>query len=309
MTDLADIRTMVRQVTGRPSPNQISDANIDEKINNFYLYDLPAYLKLFNLKTTYSFVTEPDVDTYDFPANTFTNIEPPIYIAGYEVNLIQSREQFYNLHPRSMRNETLDTGTGAAGPYGGTVIGTPVLKSDVLISTVDNAGNALSAEDNGLGVFTGDIGAGATINYETGVIAGITWTGIIAAGETIRVQYINYAASRPFDVLFYDDVLTLRPVPDQAYTVEVNAFISPTALIADADEPLLREWWELLAYGAALKIFADNLDMEAYGQVEILFNRRLRLIERRTLTQLKNQRASTIYSDGITGRNPFRYQG
>ena len=62
---LADIRTKVRRLTGKPSNQQITDPEIDEYVNTFYLYDLPENLKLFSLHTTFEFLTIPNIDQYD----------------------------------------------------------------------------------------------------------------------------------------------------------------------------------------------------------------------------------------------------
>jgi len=222
-----------------------------------------------------------------------------------EIQLFQSRESYFTVYPEIQRNEVLATGTGAAGVYTGNITGFPVKQSRVLISTVSAGGVALSAQDNGAGTFTGNVVAGSTINYATGAIAAVTWTAAIAAGTPIRVQSVNYQAARPQAILFYDDTFQLSPVPDQAYEIAMDAYITPTALAAAGDEPELREWWQLLAYGAALKIFADNLDMESYQKTEVFFDKQKRLVERRTLQQIKINRTATIYSDNITYRTPF----
>ena len=65
MSTLADIRVKVRRLTGRPSPQQITDAQIDTYINTFYQYDFPEHLRVFSNETTFTFMTTPNVDTYD----------------------------------------------------------------------------------------------------------------------------------------------------------------------------------------------------------------------------------------------------
>jgi hypothetical protein len=79
----------------------------------------------------------------------------------------------------------------------------------------------------------------------------------------------------------------------------MNVYKQPTALLAGAprDFPELREWWQYIAYGAACKIFADRLDTSSLQQVYPLMEEQKLLIQRRTLKQLTNQRAQTIYTD------------
>jgi hypothetical protein len=296
MTTLADIRTKVRNLTGRPSANQITDATIDNYVNTFYLYDLPNHLRLFNLKTTYTFSLAPDVSRYIFPVNTYVSIEPPVYVSGYPIQFYQSKQTFYKYYPERLANETLTTGNGGPGPYAGTTIGTPILRNRVFVSTVDVAGNSLTATDNGLGVFAGNVIAGA-VNYATGAITNLTWTANIANGTNIQVQYFNYQAARPTAVLFFDDIFEFRAVPNQAYEVSMDAYILPTQLINTTDEPAIREWWQTLALGGALKVFEDNLDMESYSKIRPIFEEQLSLIERRTLQQIKNSSTATIYDE------------
>lgn len=309
MATLTDIRLKVRRVTGLASSNQITDAELDDYINTFYLYDFPEHLRLINLKEVYTFNTQPDIDRYAFTLNSNVSIEGPAYVSGYPIQIFQDRELFFSYYSNANRMyvQTLTTGTGIAGPYAGTITAIPVLRDQrVLISTVDNAGNALSALDDGTGTFVGNVVAGSTINYLTGAIANLTWTGAIAAGDVITVQSINYQAARPQAVLFFNDILQLWPVPDMAYKFDINTYITPTALAAVIDEPVLQEWWQLIAYGAALKIFADKLDMENYGKVNVFFNEQKKLVERRTLKQISINRVSTIYSDDYRFPTPFR---
>jgi len=295
---LQAIRDKIRKVTGRPSVNQITDAEIDEYINTFLRYDLPEHLRLFILRTKYSFNLSPNQPYYNFAdKNNYLTVESPAYVAGYDTQFFQDYQVFKNLFPEKRYVLQLSVGTGVAGPYGGTFTYTPVKPTTVFISTVDNAGNSLVCKDDGLGNLTGNIALGATVNYQTGAVAGITWTGVISAGTVIYMQAANYQVGRPVAVLFFNNTFEFWPVPDKAYLFEVTAYKNPLALVNPPDEPDLREWWEFIAWGASLKIFADNLDMESYAKAEGLFERHKILIERRTLKQLSTQRARTIYSD------------
>ena len=310
---LEQIRTKIRKITGMLSTNQLTLTDLDDYINDFYQYDFPAHLKNWNLKISTSPIAGtdnaliPNRAVYTFDQNSFTNIEPPFYVGGQEIQYFQDVEQFFTIFPTRTRREELASGTGIAGPYAGTINNTPILEQGIFISTVNNAGDSLHCTANNAGTLTGDVLAGGTINYETGVVAGLTWdTGVIAAGETIWAQSVSYASGRPEAVLFFDNTFTFYPVPDIAYEISCIAFVSPEQLSAIGDEPEVRDWWNLIAYGAALKIFADNLDMESYQKVDFLFEKQKRLVERRTLTQLKNQRTATIYTEGVVGQTPFR---
>jgi len=307
---LEQIRAKVRKITGMLSVNQLTDAELDDYINDFYLYDFPAHLKNWNLTTALPPIFGaddaliPDQAIYVYDWNAFTNMGPPCYVGGYEIQYFQDQQAFFNIFPTQTSRQILTLGTGIAGPYAGTVLNTPILQQGIFISVVDNAGNSLHCTANDAGVLAGDVLAGGTINYQTGVVAGLTWTGVIAVGETIWAQSMTYSSGRPTAVLFYDGALLFYPVPDIAYEFSCKVNRVPDELTA-GDQPIVRDWWNLIAYGASLKIFADNLDMESYQKIDILFNKQLRLVERRTLCQIKNQRVATIYSQNITTRTPF----
>jgi len=308
---LEQIRTKVRRITGMLSPNQLSNDDLDDYINDFYQYDFPAHIKTWNLTTNLPPIFGPDdalipdraIYVYDW--NLYTNMGPPCYVGGHEIQLFQDQEAFFNIFPTRTRRTQLSTGTGVAGPYGGTITNTPILEQGVFISAVNNAGASLHCDANNAGVLAGDVLAGGTINYQTGVVAGLTWNaGNIAIGEPIWAQSMTYASGRPEAVLFYDGVLLFYPVPDIAYEFSCKVNRVPDELTA-GDQPMIREWWNLIAYGASLKIFGDNMDLESYQKIEVLFEKQKRLVERRTLCQLKNQRVATIYTEGVIGQTSF----
>lgn len=313
MSTLPDIRLKVRRITKSPSANQITNAEIDAYVNDFYQNDFPAHIKTWNLKTVLSPLGLAGADDalipnraiYAFDWINFTNLEGPFYVAGAEIQLFQDVEAFFNIFNARMRRELLTTGTGIAGPYAGTITQTPILEQGIFISAINNAGASLHCTGNNAGVLTGDVLAGGTINYQTGAIAGLTWNaGVIAAAEPIWVQSTPYTTGRPEAVLFYDGALLFYPVPDIAYEVACTVYQTPAAL-AGVDSPLVFDWWNLISYGAALKIFGDRLDMESYGKVKILFDEQKRLVERRTLKQISINRTATIYENQNSFRNPF----
>ena len=112
-----------------------------------------------------------------------------------------------------------------------------------------------------------------------------------------NLQY--YVVGKPYAVLYFNNEFRLWPFPDRAYTFEIVSYINPAEFAAGggAAFPGLNQWADTIAFGTALKIFQDNLDVESYGKVKVFFEEAKRLAERRTITQLSNQRVATIYSD------------
>jgi len=169
-----------------------------------------------------------------------------------------------------------------------------VLRNNVLIDTVDTSGNSMSVSDDGNGNLVGN-GTG-TINYVTGAIS-VSFNQPVQSGAAINTQTVPYVGNRPAAALYFNDQLTLRPVPDQAYTIQLQGFRRPTALIAQGDTPVLREWWQLLAMGAALKIFEDRGDFNSINLYMPLFNQYRNQAERKTIVQLTNNRSQTVYTE------------
>ena len=318
---LNDLMIKIRRITARPSTNQISNNSIVDYVNLFYQFDFPQELKLFDFHTTYSFITQPNKDVYTLTQanrNIYTSFEPPVFCSGYPINYFQNREQFFSMWPSLFTTATLATTTGIAGPYTGIVTGVPIQAGSVLISVVGPALSTLTATDvgDGTGVIlaagnlTGNVApfpAINSVNYITGQIT-ITWNIVIPAGNVITVKYVPYVASRPLGILYYDNKFTLRPVPDQSYKIQMQSYIQPFAVSAldvpeeystadTAATPLLNNYFQLLAYGASLKIFADSLEMENYQAVRPLYDEQMRLADRKTLMQIKIQRTQTIYSE------------
>jgi len=329
ISSLTDIRIKVRRLTGRPSPQQISDAQIDDYVNVFYQYDFPEHLRVFSNTGAFKFMTQANVDQYsmlsltpltpnfnelvvDFDGSTFAavdvyyNLQPPAYIAGYQSFYSQSREQFFRTYPALGDITTSILGDGTTGPYAFTLTNIPVLQNSVTVGVIDDTGATVQVEDSPQSRTSGDwlllnstSSLVGSINYVTGV-GTITFANAIPTGNEITLISTPYAANRPQAVLFYDNVITLRPVPDKAYPVELNAFLTPAALLQSTSNPILKQWWQYLAYGAAKKIFEDSQDPEGVDQIMKGFKEQETLVLNRHIVQQTNERTSTIYTE-MTG--------
>lgn len=346
-SNLTAIRQKVRRITGRPSAAQITDAEIDDYINTFYRFDLPEQVRLESLRVNYEFNTRPNIAVYDFPIETYLTNMPPVYIAGYRSYMTQSRDNFFRINPQlNFLQQSLATGNGTTGTYTGTLQQTPIMPgfkpnppgaySDSTIAGNDIAASDLkwniiisaSGTPDATSGITPDItlvddGQGnlfdptdtttnpasnrGTVNYITGAVSITNFSQAIPSGNAINAQYIPYVASRPQSVVFFEDQFILYPVPDQAYTVSFEVYKYPTALASATQSPQLQEWWQLLAYGAASKIFADNADMEDLQKFRPLLEEQLKLVQRRTVVQQTSERTATIYTEQTNGMGQFPF--
>ena len=325
MSTLGLIRNKVRRLTGRPSEQQITLAQVDEYINTFYLYDMPETLRLFDQKTIFQFMTEANVDTYDMrnhmvtddagsstlyrAADVYNNLIPPAYVAGYQVMWTQSREQLFIQYPAiAQLNQTLE-GDGTAGPYSVTFANTPILQRSVSVGAIDNTETVINLVDEPVNRRDGDLYPINTmvptaispfdINYLTGVVT-VTFSNAIPIGNEISFSGVPYVANRPQAILFFDNILTMRPIPDASYLIRIDAYKRPTSLLATNTNPQLTQWWQYIAFGTALKIFEDQQDMDGYNQIMPMFMKQESLVLRRTIVQQTNQRTSTIYTEGLS---------
>lgn len=182
----------------------------------------------------------------------------------------------------------------------------PNRTQNILITT-NTATGTLNVTDDGAGNLIGDCSAG-TIDYFTGVIANLTFTATVPQGNAIQAQYCPAQPSIPLSVLFFQNQLTLRPVPDQGYTIELVAYRQPSQVLLGSQTenqntsgvPELSEWWECLAFGAAKKIYEDRLDPDGVALMDKALKEKYSLIQTRTYAQLGKQSISTMFRDQLS---------
>lgn len=324
---LQKIYTKIRRLTRSPSTAQLSDDDINNYVNDFLLFDLPEHLRLFDLRKTFSFYTTPlvgdyftnttDVNSpfYQFK-NRYITIHEPLYIAGFKRFFTQSRDQFYGLYPQIQSLVTGTYGDAATMNFYGTLQANPIIRGQLLFSSqaVDGSGLTLVDVPYEFGSFYfpryGAIVVPNTpapaiadpnnfINYSTGQYD-ITFPTPPALGAPINIQSVPTVAALPQAVLYYDDIFTVRPIPDQVYKIEFEVYIRPTELLSTDTTmtPEIHQWAQFIAYGATLKVFQDRMDMESINNIMPEFKNQMNLVNRKTIVQLTNQRTSTIFTEG-----------
>jgi len=331
MVQLLEMRNTVRRMTARYSPAQMPDTQIDRYINLAYTLHFPEQFKNLKLTKPYVFTTIPNVDTYAFlyennPANNQgqavaatpgnITISPPVYCQGYILRYYQDKTTFYNRWPKLTVNQQIATGTGTLFTYTGTIPSFPFLRAQqdifgnvteaaVIISGFDNSGFNFSISDSpqsnsntGLLVDTTNFPVGL-VNYVTGAYS---FALVIPSGAAIYASVVPYQSSRPTDVIFFNQQITFRPVPQQVFQVEFQISQQPTDLIADSNAPELDEWYLFICAIAAKLIYTDFPDPEGMAYLMPIYQDQLQMAQRRSLRQMGSQRAQTIFS--LPGR-PF----
>lgn len=353
-TTLQDIQTKVRRLTRTPSKNQLSDDDLNQYINTSVVYDFPEHLRMFNLRTQFTFYANPFQDVYptdtlsyfgtptggittnplyDFQ-NKYITVHQPVYIAGYQSFYSQNREQFFGIYPLTNSIASIGpTGDGVTSTFTGVVNSqqaqfpplnnftqvVTLLQNNVLFSSVGTNGVGLALVDVPLtdtttgnklpigNLFVPDalptgpitvVNPSNTINYVTGAFT-ITFPNPPAAGVLINSQTVPQNTALPQALLYYNNQFTLRPVPDQPYAINFEAYIRPTALLAESQNPTLNDWWQYISYLAAKKIFEDRMDMESVAMILPELKKQENLVSRRSIVQYTNERTATIYTEQV----------
>ncbi len=316
---LQEIRTTVRRITRTPSTSQMSDTQLDQYINTFFLFDFPESLRLSVLRTTLTFYTQPGVDIYasnstdpnnalyDFK-NLYTAIHQPVYMAGIGAAYTQYRNEFFRIWPKtSFIYDTGARGDSSTTSFSGTLQSVPVMQNEVNFNALDITGTAMILVDNPQTNVSGQLNlVNATpvfpspygsINYITGVYT-VNFPSAPVQDAPIYAETVPYAPGKPTSMLFYDNQFVIRPIPQAVYPIQVEADQIPTELLASDQNPQINQWAQYIAIGASMKIFRDRMDMDSMQLLMPEFDKQERFVNRPTLENKVNQRTQTIYTAG-----------
>lgn len=106
-----------------------------------------------------------------------------------------------------------------------------------------------------------------TVNYVTTQIT-VNFPVAPAAGTMINVWAATYQVGRPYNVLFWNNELTIRPVPDNVYLCEIEAYQTPTQFLNTSSSPILNQWILYISYGVSREILRQRQDMEGVANLE-----------------------------------------
>jgi hypothetical protein len=144
-----------------------------------------------------------------------------------------------------------------------------------------------------------------TVNYVTGQF-NINFPVAPAAGTQMTLWVSQYQTGRPYCLLFWNNELTIRPVPKLIHKVEVEVYQTPVQFMSSTDSPILNQWWQLIAVGAAIKILEDRQDMEGVENMrELYFKQQDAVLERQGVEEIfqpnTNLFNSSFMSTGFGG--------
>jgi hypothetical protein len=123
----------------------------------------------------------------------------------------------------------------------------------------------------------------------------------IPSGNNINTQCRFFSCGLPRMVLYYNNTLTLRSPPDRQYTVELDAYLSPSAFLSSAAAVPFGYMSEYIARGAARKMLSDTENWASFDRYEALFIEQENLVWKRSQRQNTSTRTPTIFSGGQQG--------
>jgi len=286
------------------------------------------------------FINNPTPTQQQTVVLLYHEFRPPIYCDGVQMGWMQNTEQFYNVYPELVLNEIPLLGDGTPGPYSITLGRSPILraviddlgnlKPYVYITFVDTAGiqhyivDSSYLNANGLGIlietdstFQNIIGAplvgtppssggAGTVDYVNGILSFQWLSSPVPDQAPIEVQTCPFSAGFPRICLYFNQIFKLYPVPDRAYRIQVDGYITPSVFFNSNAFIPFAYMSEYIALGASRKILSDNGDYDLRAFYEPQFREQENLVLRKTSRQKAVMRTPTIYS-GQTQANAYLY--
>ena len=330
---LVAIRKKVRRLTASASQSSLTNNDLDQYINTFYNNDFPYGIKIDQMRSVYTFFTAPYIDRYPLDVNYNQGVRAPMYVDGIQGQFYKDRQQFFNVWPKFPTLAQPATGDGMTkifswtlpAPFlsGEVTIGTIDVNGNVVQVSDDGNGNLLLQvpnpvstvpiyNSNGIAPIPGmhnqntgnpglnyqgtetspNTNAIGTVNYVTGAFS-IIFPVAPGNAQIVRTFTSQYQPGLPYNLLFWNNTLTIRPVPKFVHRVTIETFLTPVQFMSTTDVPILNQWWQLIAIGAAIKVLEDRQDMEGVQNLIVLYDRQEDLV-------LERQGVEEIFQPNIT---------
>ena len=110
----------------------------------------------------------------------------------------------------------------------------------------------------------------------------------LQAGSQLNIWAATYQVGRPYNLLFWNNELTVRPVPDNVYLCEVEVYQTPVQFMKLTQNPTLDQWSQYIAYGVAMEILRERQDMDGVENLKEGFMRQEGLVlERQSIEEIQ----------------------
>lgn len=333
------IAQKVRRLTGSSSTSSLSDANIGQYVNNFFNQNFPNAIKTDQMRAVYTFYTAPYIDRYPVDVNYWQGFRAPMYVDGIEGFFAKDRQSFFYMWPKWPTLSQPIAGNGVTQVFSFTVNAIPFFRGSFTLGGTSTIGAPIQVSDDGQGNLqylvtnpqvsvppqttnpaipgmynrnTGNPGLITpinigTVNYVTGaVLIDFSLVGVTPiAGQTMNLFVSQYTTGRPYSLLFWNNELTIRPVPRLIHKVEIEAYQTPIQFLLTSNNPIINQWAKYIAYGASIDVLLDRQDMAGVSNLMPEFKNQEGLVLERQATEEIGQRNSTIFSSNMQGQANF----
>lgn len=340
-TTVAAIRSEARDYIGISSNQLLPDAVLDQEINYIYTSYIPESIKLDQLRDVYVFYTLPYVDLYPIDVNKYQSFRDPVYIDGLRASYYKDRGTFYGWWPNVRTYLQPVFGDGVTTIFNFTLTPTPICRTTFMASTTDATGFQLICADDGgrqqlfgnlLQVERDSVGnmtppfpdtsplpptplpnppynnVLGQINYITGAV-NITWPTPPAAGVPIRVNFFTASTGRPTSVLYWNNQITVRPIPKFSHKIELETYRTPLQMLNETDKPFLHNLKRFLSLGVAVNVLSRIGDNDRKLQLMPEFEAAQgRVLERQANEEI-GQANATIFNQQGPYANAYPYGG
>lgn len=141
-----------------------------------------------------------------------------------------------------------------------------------------------------------------TVNYITTEIT-IQLSVPVMPGTQLNIWAATYNSGRPYNILFWNNELTIRPVPDNVYLVELETYLTPVQFLQFSDNPVLNQWAQYIAYIAAMEILRDRQDFDGVENLrEGMMRQEALVLERQSIEEI-NQPNITMFNSTQIGNS------
>lgn len=255
---VSDILTCFRNVTATQTQYSITDAQILDLVNKYYAFVLPDDMKPYKTLVPWTITTLANTLNYPVNQDQYYALIPEFYINGNRLLYYQDQSLWTRDFQYQYNQQQIASGTGML-PFTINYFlnQTPVIPGTVIVT--DGIENLTDPGLNGLLVSSLTAGGSVgTVNYTTGQIQ-VTYNTAPPLSNAIIVTWAPLINGRP-RAMFYDygsGNIQFSPIPDQAYQITGQAYLTLTALLTTST-PLIQEWGYTIAYGAALEFFRQR---------------------------------------------------
>lgn len=292
----------VRATLGSSNSSNLSNDQILAKLNNVWQFYIPLDFVHFTLTSVWSFMTVAGVDRYIFPQQNASNIIGDVNLNNTPLILYDSNQSFFSNYVGTLQNYIITVAETAASTFSlqlgreiargyTNILGVPV--PSVFINAVGVDKSEQSLYDFGTGVLTDAAGVGSgTIDYYTGAV---TVNFAVDVEGPIYATFDNSSWTRPSRCLFYDNVLTLRNIPNQPYQVTAQVQYIPAPFTSVNDVLPVPNLFLYFQYKTALLISQSINDQVRVEAIAPLAQEAIEGFNRITMRQSDNRRRSNEF--------------